>query len=478
MHTRATSTTSASVAALKEENSKDNNSRNGVFNTKHGVPKRALGDITNFGSNSNAIGFPAKKPNSTGHQDASTAATKIRRTVATKPESRTSAHARRAKAVQLAAAVGKDTFDHYSSAADTRSISSTATGASPMSTTGAESTLRTKRTFGAFNRSLAVELNEFDSEDESEHSFCGPPLPSGVLDIDVEDLDNHLSESRFAVEIHRNLQERELSFMARYNYMDAQGDITTKMRAILIDWLVDVHLKFKLQAETLFLTVNIIDRFLEQQPVLRRKLQLVGVTAMLIACKYEEIYAPITKDFVYISDKAYTEEEILKMEAIMLNKLDFTITVPSALTFLERTLKAMDYCARMRGELRMNPQVAHLARYCVELAIQDSSMLRFRPSEQAASSVLLASKLVYGEERWCTTMQFHSGNWDTSSLNHCELVMRKLLIHEQDSLGTNKLTAIKRKYSHVKYSEISTHVASIDLEVELSTNSMDICGRD
>lgn len=157
----------------------------------------------------------------------------------------------------------------------------------------------------------------------------------------------------------------------------------------------------------------------------------------------------------------------------MLNKLAFTITVPSALTFLERSLKAMDYCGRIRGEPRMNPQVAHLARYLVELSIQDSSMLRFRPSEQAAAAVLLASKLVYGEERWCMTVQFHSGNWDSSALNHCELVMRKLLIHEQDSLGTNKLTAIKRKYSHVKYSEISTHVASIDLETDLSTSSMD-----
>jgi cyclin B len=63
--------------------------------------------------------------------------------------------------------------------------------------------------------------------------------------------------------------------------------------------------------ETLFLTMNLIDRFLERSDVLRTKLQLVGVTAMLIACKYEEIYAPEVRDFVYITDKAYTREEIL-----------------------------------------------------------------------------------------------------------------------------------------------------------------------
>lgn len=65
--------------------------------------------------------------------------------------------------------------------------------------------------------------------------------------------------------------------------------------------------------ETLFLTVNLIDRFLEHQIVLRKKLQLVGLTAMLLACKYEEVSVPIVEDLVMISDKAYTREEVLDM---------------------------------------------------------------------------------------------------------------------------------------------------------------------
>ena len=111
------------------------------------------------------------------------------------------------------------------------------------------------------------------------------------------------------------------------------------MRAILVDWLIEVHLKFKLLPETLFLTINMIDRYLERQVVQRTKLQLVGVTAMLIASKYEEIYAPEVKDFVYITDKAYTKEEILRMECHMLTTLDFDMTVPSAFRFLERFAK-------------------------------------------------------------------------------------------------------------------------------------------
>ena len=108
-------------------------------------------------------------------------------------------------------------------------------------------------------------------------------------------------------------------------YMEKQEDINEKMRAILVDWLVEVHLKFKLVPESLYLTVNLIDRYLEREQVNRQKLQLVGVTAMLIACKYEEIYPPIVKDFVYITDNAYTKEEILEMERKMLSVLDFNI---------------------------------------------------------------------------------------------------------------------------------------------------------
>jgi hypothetical protein len=132
----------------------------------------------------------------------------------------------------------------------------------------------------------------------------------------------------------------EKVFIALYGFMGTkQTDINEKMRAILVDWLIEVHNKFKLLPETLFLTVNLIDRYLERCDVLRTRLQLVGVTAMLIACKYEEIYAPEVRDFVYITDKAYTKEEILAMENSMLSVLDFNICAPSSFRFLERFAK-------------------------------------------------------------------------------------------------------------------------------------------
>ena len=116
--------------------------------------------------------------------------------------------------------------------------------------------------------------------------------------------------------------------------MSAQSDINASMREILVDWLIEVHLKFKLLPETLYLTVNLIDRYLEKQNVLRNKLQLVGVTAMLIASKYEEIYPPIVTDFVYITDNAYDKQEILEMEYNILIKLEFSLNIHSSYRFL------------------------------------------------------------------------------------------------------------------------------------------------
>ena len=80
------------------------------------------------------------------------------------------------------------------------------------------------------------------------------------------------------------------------------------MRSILIDWIISVHLRFKLQVETLYLTVSIIDRYLAKRAITKQQLQLVGISAMLISTKYEEIYPPETRDFVHIADRAYTKD--------------------------------------------------------------------------------------------------------------------------------------------------------------------------
>ena len=115
-------------------------------------------------------------------------------------------------------------------------------------------------------------------------------------------------------EIFSYLTSLEKKIIINPNYIKEQKDITEKMREILVDWIINVHLKFKLLEETLFLSIILIDRYLQNIQISRKNLQLVGVASLLISCKYEEIYLPTIKSFIYITDNAYEKEELLDME--------------------------------------------------------------------------------------------------------------------------------------------------------------------
>jgi cyclin B len=207
--------------------------------------------------------------------------------------------------------------------------------------------------------------------------------------------------SEYVSEIYAHLKNTELEFIAQPGYMKKQPDINEKMRAILIDWLVEVHLKFKLYPETLYLTVNLIDRYLEKKEVLRQHLQLVGVTAMLIASKYEEIYAPEVRDFVYITDKAYTKEEILKMEFEILTSMDFNVTTPSCFRFLERIYKLFP---------QADERVFNLSRYLMELSLVEYRMLKHHPSMLASAALFLSMKILKKEHsQW--TEKLKDATW-------------------------------------------------------------------
>jgi len=121
-------------------------------------------------------------------------------------------------------------------------------------------------------------------------------------------------------------------------------EITPDMRGILIDWLVEVAEEFRLEGETLFLCVHYIDRYLSriQTAITRGKLQLLGITALLIASKYEEIYVPTIQDIVYIADNTYTKEEVLAMEINLLNTLRFDIAVCTVKRFVQYFLKTAE----------------------------------------------------------------------------------------------------------------------------------------
>jgi len=172
--------------------------------------------------------------------------------------------------------------------------------------------------------------------------------------------------------------------MPNPTYMKNQIHLEWRMRGILVDWLIEVHAKFRLLPETLFLCVNIIDRFLSVRPVAMEKLQLVGVTALLIASKYEEVLAPAISAFLYIADGGYTDDEILKAERYMLNIIGFDLAYPNPINFLRRISKADDYDIRTRT----------IAKYLVEISLVDDRFLKYTPSIVAAAGMYLSREMM------------------------------------------------------------------------------------
>jgi hypothetical protein len=144
-------------------------------------------------------------------------------------------------------------------------------------------------------------------------------------------------------EIFSYLTSLEKKININPNYIKEQKDITEKMREILIDWIINVHLKFKLLKETLFLSIILIDRYLQNVQISRKNLQLVGVASLLISCKYEEIYLPSIKSFIYITDNAYEKEELLDMERNILSNLGYDISYPSLLRYMEMLFVKLNY---------------------------------------------------------------------------------------------------------------------------------------
>lgn len=279
------------------------------------------------------------------------------------------------------------------------------------------------------------------------------PAAQQIDEVDVADAKNPLAAVDFVRYIYQSYRKTEQKVVLSSTYMSRQQDINEKMRSILVDWLVDVHLKFKLVPETLYLTVNLIDRFLMVKSVSRKHLQLVGVTAMLVASKYEEIWAPEVRDFVYISDRAYNRDQILNMEKIMLNSLKFNLTVPTHYHFLHRFLKV--------AGLSEDTEAVHYATYLVELALPDYSMLRFAYSKIAAAAVS-ATLGLFGFNPMPEALMRHSG-YTLEELQDC-LELLNTLYHRAPE---GSLTAVYKKFSMEKFSSVSTRGAPAGLPMEL-----------
>lgn len=244
------------------------------------------------------------------------------------------------------------------------------------------------------NRSFEVEEEEEIDDEAGEFEL------SDEFDDDFEDDEEFRMELSQAFKQHDDSQlfkttvyiddiesylqqlERKPDLRPLPNYMDLQNDIDSNKRAILINWLVEVSDEYNLNTETLFICIGLIDRFLSVMSVPTSNFQLLGVAAMFIASKYEEIYPPNLYQFVSVTDDTYSGQQIRLMEQDILKTLEFRISLPTVSFFL-RQIFAFN---------KFPKKVFHLAEYlCYLSLLADQPILEYYPSEIALAAVILAA---------------------------------------------------------------------------------------
>lgn len=248
--------------------------------------------------------------------------------------------------------------------------------------------------------------------------------------------------SEYAEGIHTEMFELERRLVARPDCMDLQPDINKKMRAILFDWMVEVHERYRYRAETLFLAQNLVDRYLSVRLVTRGRLQLVGTTSMMIAAKFEEIDVPKAEEFAYITEDTYSKDEVIKMECEILTALDFEVVAATPVHFLDRLLRANGSDAVQRA----------LTSYLLELGFLDVKWLRFLPSLAVSAAIFVSNDLMGRHPAWPAAMVHHS-HYQEHDLAACATHLRAQLAAARDST----LRAVPQKYESEAYQQVSLH---------------------
>ena len=230
------------------------------------------------------------------------------------------------------------------------------------------------------------------------------------------------------------------------NYMLNQNDINEKMRMILIDWLIEVHLKFKLLPETLFLTINFIDRYLQNNQTKRDKLQLIAVSSLLIACKYEEIYPPEISSFVYITDNAYKKEDILNYEIKILEDLEYDLTYPT----IHRYLEIVSIKLGLPDDKTFYNKMMCLSELCLSKLI----FYNFTYLELVlACALFLFEKNLFMTQSIIKNFNLREDYQKLEKINNCIFEIKKLL--EFMNENKNIFKGVRQKYALEKYGCIS-----------------------
>ena len=245
-------------------------------------------------------------------------------------------------------------------------------------------------------------------------------------------------------EIYMNLllEESQATIKPKFGYMDTQPEINEIMRAILIDWIIDVHLRFNLRQETLFLTIWLIDTYLSFAFVPRDKLQLLGITCLLISCKSHEIYYPQNNKLIEMTDNAYSKEEMLTMENEILKKLNFFIVCPNPIDFYNILSKMFNF----------EKKQYYLGNYFIESALINYQILKYSSSVIASSCTYLVMKYyrINGYQKLYNNFIINENNPEDVIKDAAKEIY--VLV---DNLSKSKFKSLKKKYSLTQFENVS-----------------------
>ncbi|RAL41108.1 hypothetical protein DM860_008806 [Cuscuta australis] len=251
---------------------------------------------------------------------------------------------------------------------------------------------------------------------------------------------NHLDVSEYVDDIYQYYWVMEAQHHPLRRYMEIQTEITPHMRGILINWLIEVHLKFDLMQETLFLMVTVLDQYISQVCIKKNELQLVGLTALLLASKYEDFWHPRIMDLLSVSAESYTREQMLGMEKAVLKKLMFRLNAPTPYVFMLRFLRAS----------QADKKFGHLAFFLVELCLVEDEALNYKPSLICASAIYVARCTLHMTPTWTPMLESHA-RYEESQLSDCaEMILR---FHK--AARTSRLSVTFEKYMRSAYSKVA-----------------------
>ena len=245
-------------------------------------------------------------------------------------------------------------------------------------------------------------------------------------------------------EIYMNLllEEKQATIKPKLGYMNTQYEINEIMRAILIDWIIDIHLKFKLRQETLFMTIWLIDTYLSYAFVPREKFQLLGITCLLISCKSHEIYYPQQNKIIEMTDNAYTKQEMLTMENEILKKLNFYIVCPNPIDFYNILSKMFNF----------EKKHYFLGNYFIESALVYYQILKYSSSVIACSCAYLVMKYyrIDGYQKLYNNFIINEQNPEDVIKDAAKEIY--ILV---ENLAKSKFKSVKKKFALPQYENVS-----------------------